>query len=209
MAMVLAGCSALFAVHESLAAAPVAIVEEAPNHEAGYAVYDLLREGQVIDLPAGASLTIGYFESCTREIIRGGHVVIGRLQSDVTGRPVKRETLRCPQPAKIEPAAAVIAPAPKLNFRGGPKQMPSLVIYYTSPVIMLSNPSEVIIERVDREETALVFRVDAVLDLAKQQVYLNAGGIYRISAGTNTMLFQVSPDAMQGGGPLLARLLRP
>lgn len=194
--------------HESTAASPMAIVEEAPGHGAGVAAYDLLREGQVIDLPAGATLTIGYFDSCTQEVIRGGHVVIGQRESQATGGQVKRETLRCPQPAKIELTAAVVAPSPKLNFRGGAKQTPSLIIYYTSPVIMLSNPGEVVIERVDHVETAMVFKVDTMLDLAKQKIYLNAGGVYKLSVGNSTMLFQVSLDAMQGGGPLLARLLR-
>lgn len=208
--MVLSGLLAPAIVREAAAATPVAIVEDASGHEAGVAPYDLLREGQTIDLPAGVSLTIGYFESCSREVIHGGHVVIGRQQSDVMGGgSVKRETLRCPQPARIEPAAAVVAPSPKLNFRGGPKQSPSLVIYYTSPVIMLTNPGEVVIERLDHIETARVFQVDTLLDLAKQQVFLSPGGVYRLSTGGSTMMFQVSPDAMQGGGPLLARLLRP
>lgn len=208
VAVVLAGWAALFAAHDAAAVTPVAIVEETSGHEAGVAAYDLLREGQVIDLPAGVSLTIGYFESCTREIIRGGRVVIGRQQSQIAGNPVQRETVRCPQPAKIELAAAVVPPSPRLSFRGGSKQSPSLIIYYTSPVIMLTSPGEVVIERIDHTETAMVFRVDTLLDLAKQQVYLSPGGIYRIGVGTSTMMFQVSPDAMQGGGPLLARLLR-
>ena len=66
-----------------------------------------------------------------------------------------------------------------------------------------------IVERVDREETPRVFTVeDSFLDLAKQQVFMSAGGVYRLSSGGRELLFQVSMDAFEDGGPLLARLLR-
>ena len=81
--MVLSGLSAWAIAREAAAATPVAIVEDAFSHEPGLAAYDLLREGQTIDLPAGVSLTIGYFESCSREVIRGmSELEPGRIKLD-------------------------------------------------------------------------------------------------------------------------------
>jgi len=191
--------------HGGYAADIVGIIEDISGPGAGVAAFDQLHEGERIELPAGTALTLGYFASCTRETIKGGRVVVGREQSTITGGAVRREVLKCPQPANLDIAAA---PAPKLKFRGAAKADPSLVIFYTSPVIVLRNPGEVVIERLDHEETARVFAVDKVLDLAKQQVFLSAGGIYRISVGGAELMFRVSPEAIQGGGPLLARLLR-
>lgn len=193
-----------------LAASPVAVVEDVSGIGAGVAPLDFLRQGERIVIPSGTRITLGYFASCVREVIAGGSVVVGAEGSEIAGGEFSREVLKCPKPIHLDQVTvATTAAVPKLLFRGERKGRPAMVIFYTAPVISLKNPGEVIVERVDREETPRVFNVDGpFLDLAKQQVYLSAGGIYRLSAGGRELLFQVSIEAFEGGGPLLARLLR-
>lgn len=200
----------LSSIDHARAASPVGIVEEASNTNTGVAAFDYLRKGERIVVPEGTMITLGYFASCTREVIMGGTVTIGTNQSEVSGGTISRQVLKCPEPIDLDHVVvATTAAVPKLMFRGERKGRPAVVIFYTAPVIALKNPGEVIVERVDREETPRVFSVEGpFLDLAKQQVFLSAGGIYRLTAGGREMLFQVSVEAFEGGGPLLARLLR-
>lgn len=197
--------SATWMAADTLAAGRTAIVEDISTSRAGIVALDILTDGQKIDLPAGARLVVDYVESCLRETITGGHVTIGLRESKVTGGTVQRETMQCPQPVKTETAAG---PQPPLSFRGAVKPKPALTILYTSPVIMLMTPGDAVIERIDHPETSRSFRVETLVDLAKQQIFLTPGGVYKLSANAMELIFRVSPDAMQGGGPLLARLLR-
>lgn len=190
--------------------APAAIVVDVSDTAAGVAALDFLRRGERVIVPPGTTLTLGYLVSCIQETIRGGIVLVGDGTSEISGGVVTRETLRCPQPANLDPVTvASTGVLPRSTYRGGSKGQPALIIFYTAPVIALRSPGEVLLERVDREETPRSFAVDGpFLDLAKQQIFLSAGGTYRLSAGGRELLFQVSFDAFQGGGPLLARLLR-
>lgn len=189
---------------------PSAIVVDVSDAAVGVAAFDLLRRGERIALPPGTTLTLGYLHSCVEEVIRGGSVVVGHGASDVTGGSVTRETLRCPQPADLGNVTIASASiVPRSLYRSERKARPSLVIFYTAPVIALRSPGEVLLERIDREETPRSFLVEgSFLDLAKQQIFLSAGGVYRLTADGRELMFQVSHDAFQGGGPLLARLLR-
>lgn len=197
-------------VDHARAASPVGLVEEASDAGAGIAAFDYLHKGERIVVPEGTVITLGYFASCIREVIAGGTVIVGADGSEVSGGTVSRDVLKCPKPVDLDRVTvATTAAVPKLLFRGERKNRPAVVIFYTAPVIALKSPGEVIVERVDREETPRVFAVDGpFLDLAKQQVFLSAGGIYRLTAGGREMLFQVSIEAFEGGGPLFARLLR-
>ena len=77
------------------AQAPVAIVEEIVSKTAGIEFMDYLRLGQSIRLGESDRLVIGYFNSCWREVIIGGTVLVGKEDSEVTGGTVERRKVRC------------------------------------------------------------------------------------------------------------------
>jgi hypothetical protein len=84
----------------SLRAEPSAIVEDAQPEVPGAEFLALLDPGQIIELPADATLVLGYLRSCTRETITGGRVEIGESESRVTGGKVVRGRASCPGGAR-------------------------------------------------------------------------------------------------------------
>ncbi len=74
---------------------PVSIVESISAENGDFASMDYLEEGQVIQLKAGESVTLGYLFSCWVETIRGGRIVVGREQSRVEDGEVQRERVDC------------------------------------------------------------------------------------------------------------------
>jgi hypothetical protein len=85
----------------------------------GLASMDYVEEGQIIALPAGESLVLGYLFSCWVETIRGGRVVVGREQSRVVGGEVRRERVNCDRSGlRLTPEEA--ARSGVVIFRGPP-----------------------------------------------------------------------------------------
>src|SRR5580704_14828453 len=79
----------------SLAAEPVAIIEDVQGTIDGAEPMTYVSMGTELLVPAGATLILGYLKSCTRETIEGGHVIIGADQSRVEGGSLMRETVEC------------------------------------------------------------------------------------------------------------------
>jgi hypothetical protein len=74
---------------------PVALVEDVTSASAGVEPFSYVQPGQVIRLGAHDSMVLSYLNSCTRERIQGGVVIIGRDQSEVQAGIVERNSVPC------------------------------------------------------------------------------------------------------------------
>lgn len=75
---------------------PVALVESIENApQAGVELLDYAYVGQTIDLGSAGVMVLSYLESCGRETITGGTVMVGPGHSTVTGGQMQSETLVC------------------------------------------------------------------------------------------------------------------
>ena len=74
---------------------PVAVVEDVSAGAADLQFMDLLEQGRVIKLGDGQNITLGYLRSCTREIVTGGTITVGRDASEVAGGAIERELVDC------------------------------------------------------------------------------------------------------------------
>jgi hypothetical protein len=201
--------------------APVAIVEEVTGHPAGAEFMDYVAPGQVIRLGPKDAIVLGYLTSCWRETITGGTVTVGNEQSDVSGGNVTRMKVECDGGKMMlnaelasKSGAMVFRASPHPGQQAGPPR-PQFTLYGLSPVIEVRNADAVVIERVDapgeRHEIAVggpALAHGAFLDLAKANIVLVAGGIYRVKAGTRELVFKIDPDAKPGAAPIAGRLLR-
>jgi hypothetical protein len=200
--------------------APVAVIEDITGGPSGIQLMDYVEPGQVIKLGAHDTVVIGYLKSCWHETITGGTVTVGSAQSDVQGGKVERSQSICDggkmlltaQLADSSAGAAFRAPPPK-NLQGPPR--PQFMLYGLSPVVEVKPSGTLIIERLDRpgerHEIALgtsLLTHGVFLDLAKSGIALTAGGIYRVTAGTQAMVFQIDPRATSGPAPIVGRLIR-
>lgn len=195
----------------------VAVVEDIGGKVTGAEVFDFLSPGQTVTLPAGAKLVLGYMDSCKRETITGaGSVTIGTEASTVTGAAkLQTEQLKCSTTLALGQGQAGKSGA--MVFRGQPGSgrkkadipEPTAVIVYTAPAFPVDKPGQLIIERLDVQETVLAFDVNGKLfDFGKTGKKLDAGGFYRVELNGRSTVFQISLDAAEGAGPLLLRLVR-
>jgi len=199
----------IFAGSQALAQ-PVAIVEDAQGDGVPVQVMELLEEGVVIELPAGASIVLGYLGSCLREHIAGGKATVGADQSEVTGGQVTRETIQC-QSASAS-ASSRSGEAGALIFRGGPDspEFPAK-ISDINPAFLLDGITEgtLIVERLDREEAARELAGPGPLfDLLDRAEPLSRGGHYRISLGDRETEIKIDRYAGLTTLPALERLVR-
>ncbi len=204
----------LWAAPPGWAAEPVAIVEDVSSDKAQVEFMDYLEAGRIIDLPGGASITIGYLRSCWRETITGGQITVGTEKSSVEGGRVQREQVEC-DGGRFRLTKEQAAKGGVTVFRK-PRDAPSsslpqpeLTIFSTSPLISLAGGGRVLIERLDRPgETHEIVVTGNHEDLAISKKELIPGGLYRIRAGRKAMVFMVDPFALPGGGPIISRLIR-
>jgi hypothetical protein len=202
--------SASFIAVAALAASPVAVVEDSTG-KAPVAFMDNLEEGQSFSIPPDATVTISYYASCLRETIAGGKVTVGKAESKVEdGGKVKRDKVDC-DGGKMLLSSDQAAKSGVFAIRGAPA--PQFVVFSASPLIELSQPGELTIERVDRGGAEIKVDADDLLngryyDLAKAKRALVPGGIYRAASGESTVVFKVDANAKPGAGALVGRLVR-
>ena len=108
------------ALAQSQPSQPVAIVEDVNGSEAGVGVFEYLEVGRLIRLSAGERLVLGYLNSCLRETIHGGEVMVGADQSSVTGGLVIREEVEC-DGGSTDLSVAEASQSGVIAFRQGPK----------------------------------------------------------------------------------------
>jgi hypothetical protein len=200
---------------------PVALIEDIAGNPPDIQFMDYVQPGQVINLGAQDTIVLGYLKSCWRETITGGTVTVGQERSDVQGGMVERSTVPCDGGKMLLTAelasksgASIFRNLRQLGRHDAPPK-PELTIYGLSPIVEVSAGGMLVIERVDKpgEQYRLDLRSDrllhgAFLDLAKADVTLSAGGIYRAQAGSQEIVFKIDRDAQPGETPIIGRLLR-
>ena len=141
------------------AQAPVAIVEEIVSKTAGIEFMDYLRLGQSIRLGESDRLVIGYFNSCWREVIIGGTVLVGKEDSEITGGTVERRKVRC-DTEKRAGTTKETAGSGAMVFRKIPSAASSSpTVYALSPVFVGSGAGSLAIERLDSPEAHITIPV--------------------------------------------------
>jgi len=204
------------------AAEPVAVVEDVQGPIKGVQPFDYLTTGTRLEVPAHATLVLGYLKSCAHETITGAKLVIGTEQSAIDGGQVTRERVEC-DGGRMELTASQAAKSGVMVFRGVPKPASSaagpqaqLTVYGVSPIFTLAGAGRLEIKRLDATgqppldlpvTKAAGARV-AVLDLARQDVALAPGGIYQASSGAQSVIFKVDALAKPGAIPAVGRLVR-
>ena len=101
---VIASGIVLFAASPSLAQiaqAPVAVVEEVSGKIVGVEFMDYVAPGKVIKLGSKGSIVLAYMNSCWRETIKGGTVVIGADQSLVHLSEIERVRVPCDRDSRL------------------------------------------------------------------------------------------------------------
>jgi hypothetical protein len=208
-------CSVIGFAQVAGAQAPVAIVEAIDSKTAGIEFMDYLRLGQSIRLGERDRLVIGYFNSCFREVIIGGTVLVGKEDSEVTGGAVERQKVRC-DTGKRDGTTKETTGSGAMVFRKMPNAArASPTVYALSPVFVGSGAGSLAIERLDRTEAHITIPVPQAnascggfVDLANSNVVLSAGGLYRASVGPREITFRVDHSAEAGSLSILSRLLR-
>ncbi len=193
----------------------VAIVEDTSGAVAGIEALDLLRPGREIDLRGDGGLILSYLDSCQRENIRGGKVRIGKVQSVVTGGVVARERLAC------DPAALSLSPeqanqSATLVFRepdkvtGDPVAETAAFMMDTRQPLLIA-PGHATVAMSDLRHAGRKWSVKVVkgvADLTAGHGLLDQGGVYRIDAGSQKIVFRVGKDATDAPLKLLKRVIR-
>ena len=193
-----------------------AIVEDIDAKVKGAELLEYVESGRQIDT-GGGTIVLSYLESCARETITGGKLVVGQKGSTVTGGKVERAEVKC-DGGKLVLADAEAGKSGATAFRTGPRRAegratlpkPQITLYGASPVITLSEPVEyVLVERLDISGAILTLRpVKGKIDMAAEGKRLDAGGLYKAKAGGQEVVFLVDSSAKPGKEPLVARLLR-
>jgi hypothetical protein len=209
----------------AFAQAPVAIVEDADGAPSEVETMSYLESGKTIDLGKNGRLVVSYLNSCVRETIHGGLVVIGREQSDTKSAQVAREKIAC------DAANMLAAPGRNLDVAGmvlrdaaqaknalphiEPAQKPEFVLYGSSPLVDLGGSGILVIARLDERGEYVKIEVEPnqlrqnrFLDFAEKGSALTAGGVYGARWRQRLVVFKIDPDARPGKTPMLGRLLR-
>jgi hypothetical protein len=202
-------------------AAPVqvALVEDISGDSPGVEFMDYLEAGRIIRLGPHDSIVLSYMTSCMRETITGGTVMVGTDRSEVRSGKVERTKVQC-DAGKMLPGGDEARPLAGSVLRGGPRMLPSasnaqLVLYGSSPILELTAPGTLLIERIDQTGERYVLDVEnkhllrgGFYDFAQWNKALTAGGVYRAIFGAQKIVFRIDADAQPGRVPIVSRLLR-
>lgn len=203
----------------ALAETPAAIVEDVQGKVDGIAFMDYVAAGKIIKLGPKASITLSYLQSCQRETISEGVVLVGAEQSTVQLGEVKREKVPCDTNAaklserEANQSAATTFRTMRSDAKGAPAKLPTL--YGVAPLVQAKSGSTLVIERTDGKEPAISIplRNDSMIggkfyDFAKAGKSLTRGGSYLAILGAKRYAFQVDASATSSSTPIVSRLLR-
>lgn len=187
----------------------VAIVEDTSGNIAGVEPLDLLQQGHEIELSSDSGVIISYLNSCQRENIRGGKVVIGEGQSDVQGGKVSRRSVPC-DPASLNLTPEQANQAATLVFREPPLEKDiNFLLLTQQPIVIASGVNEVTLEQLgEKHATRMVKVVNGVADLTVEHGLLDKGGLYQLTAGDRVVKFRVGKEATDNPIPVLQRVIR-
>ncbi len=186
--------------------APTAIVEDADPGRTDIGLFEMLQNGHKISLKKGEQLILGYLQSCMRETITGGEVVVGAKKSAVTGGQVNSEKVECAggqvaldKSSKGKAGVVVFRKAPKKK-KSRTAKTKTLTLHDTSPLVRLKTPAAAItLQRLDEPGPPENISVSGnTADLRAEGIKLAPGGSYVISAGKRRVRLKVAPDARDG-----------
>ena len=193
-------------VSSVLAGTPVAMVEESSNGVVGVGVFDMLVEGQTIDLGKDGVLILGYLHSCVHERIEGGLVTVGREQSEVVNGKVMRNRVECGGGnllltlAQSQASGAIaLRAAQKPCGKAG-------LIHSTRPFILTRSSEEIVLSRLgnpaDNHRLSARCRGEGRcgVDLAETDLALKPGASYRVRSGTQVVVFTIADDVVDFPG---------
>lgn len=193
----------------------VAIVEDTSGNVVGVEPLDLLRLGRKIELSADAGLIVSYLNSCQRENIRGGTVVIGDVQSEITGGEVSRRRVPCDAaalnltPEQANQSATLVFRSDD-SVEGDPVAAEAKFLLDTrQPIVVAPGLTEILVE--NRRKPSIKWSVkvvDGVADITRAHGLLDQGGVYRIVSGSRSVIFRIGKEATDAPMPLLKRLIR-
>ena len=197
------------------AANPTAVVEDVGSDKVPVELFEFLDAGRTIALAKDLTVTIGYLESCRRETITGGNVVIGTRKSVVTGGKVSAETVECdggkmniPPELAAKSAVAVFRKVPSKGKTAEPPR-PQFTVYSLTPLIAVPKSEKTVeFQRLDASAPKLEIRAtNGLADLAKQNLALAPGGIYAVETANSRLIVKIDPLS-EKNGPVLSRLIR-
>lgn len=204
-------------ISDTVKSEPVAIVEDVSVEVTALQFMDIVEEGQIITLEDGQSITLGFLNSCTRESITGGIVTVGYEESQVSGGSVERELVDCDggdlQLSKGQKQSAGVIVFRKAPTKKTKVRRPQRILYGVSPLIKLlddqaSKGVTMTLNRLDGIEERYVINVtDGVVDLLRENIRLDPGGLYVAAVGDHDVVFKISPLATNEGSSVLSRLL--
>jgi hypothetical protein len=157
--------------------------------------------------------------SCWRETITGGTVVVGAEQSMVHQGEITRAKVDC-DAGRAEVTSRQARESAATVFRSlQPAQRaetpPQVTLYGLSPIVEIKDGGKLVVERLDRrgERHEVAVRGKSLqrgkfYDFAKAQKALSPGGVYAATAGDRMIVFKIAPDAKPGSTPIVGRLLR-
>jgi hypothetical protein len=215
----LTGAGVLAIIASAAAQTPVAVVERVKGRVADVEFMDYVTPGTKIELGPTGSIVLSYTQSCRREIITGGTVIVGSEQSTVDHGKVEHTIVGC-DANHIRLVAAETSQSAATVFRNisptRPAQStPQITLYGRSPVVETNGPGTLVIERLDRpgerHEVALSdqsLERGRFYDFAKAHQALTPGATYVASLGRLSVVFKIDRRAKRGSTPIIGRLLR-
>jgi hypothetical protein len=190
----------------AIAAAPdVALVEEISGDAGALQPFDMLAAGQTFHLPAGGSVTLGFWKACAEEVVTGGEVTVTADGAQVKGGRVDRREVACPpvlkpRTAEAQQAGAVVLRAPQ-----------HVAFPAVSPFLVLPGPGSVTCEDATGAWRQTIPVAGHGLDLGGLGIALKRGQSYRLvfdgAAGSSEILLHITPEA-SASMPLLSRTIR-
>jgi len=200
---------------------PVAIVEDVQGKVEGVEFMDYVAPGKLIKLGPKATVVLGYMNSCWRETITGGAVVVGAEQSMVQLGDLQRVKVDCDASAiqlsdhEASQSAATTFRNLKPGERAATPPPPTLTLYGLSPIVDVKGGGTLVVERIDAqgERYTVPLKTSALVrgkfyDFARANVSLAAGGTYAASLGSRKTTFKIDTRATSGSTPIIGRLLR-
>jgi len=198
-----------FAVSSSFAK-DAAIVEDASG-SLTVGLFDVLKEGDEVDLSESGALTLGYFSSCISETITGGRVIVGSRQSEVFDGDVARTTVECvggnvmlSEPQQAQSGADV--------FRDEIQKQKNAkyVSFSDQPILIFSEPIKSLrIRRVDDDGIDKIIAINgAVANFEVLDVRLSVGGIYQVRIRDRRFYLMPQERSSNRAPSLLNRVIR-
>ncbi|MEM8793799.1 MAG: hypothetical protein AAGE80_19460 [Pseudomonadota bacterium] len=171
------------------------------------AKFDILPEGTKLQIADGAELLLGYPASCVQERIRGGTILIGANESQVSGGAVERSAFDCGVSMVLAENERQVSGASVWRTENAQGH---ILVSDLSPVLALGDaPAFMTIVRTDLPGSQIrIASPGSHLDLAERGIKLEPGGIYEIAFGDRRAMIEVDFEATKAGGPLLTRFVK-